>query len=120
LGQGGYEPVADVLFGEVNVDAFFLEYDTDRAGDFRPLRHATKSKVIVLGLISTKTPELEPRDRLRSRIEEATKFISLERLALSPQCGFASNFLGNPVTVDDEVRKLELVVSVADQVWGTA
>ncbi len=120
LGKGGYEPVADVLFGEINVDAYFLEYDTDRAGDFKPLRHAAKDKVIVLGLVSTKAPSLESRDLLKKRIDEASSFVPLERLALSPQCGFASNFLGNPVTLSDQVRKLELIVSLAQDVWGHA
>ena len=120
LAEGGYDPVAEYVFGEIAVDAFFLEYDSPRAGGFEPLRYVTKGKVAVLGLVSTKTPELESPDLLASRIAAAARFLPLEQLALSPQCGFSSNYLGNPVTVDDERRKLELVTKVAGQVWGTA
>jgi len=118
--EGGYDPVAERVFNEIKVDAFFLEYDTPRAGTFEPLRFFPKDKTLVLGLISTKTPELEPEDLLKRRIDEAAKYVSLERLCLSPQCGFSSNYLGNPVTIDDEKNKLELVVKVAGSVWGSA
>ncbi len=118
VASGGYEPVAEVAFGQIDVDAFFLEYDTERAGGFEPLRHLSGNKVAALGLVTSKKPALESRDALKRRIEEAAKFVPLERLALSPQCGFASTIGGNKLTVDDEKRKLELVVEVAREVWG--
>jgi 5-methyltetrahydropteroyltriglutamate--homocysteine methyltransferase len=120
LAEGGYDPVAEYVFGEIAVDAFFLEYDTPRAGGFEPLRFVGKGKIAVLGLVSTKTPELESTDMLARRIDAAARFLPLDQMALSPQCGFSSNYLGNPITADDERRKLELVVKVAEQVWGTA
>jgi 5-methyltetrahydropteroyltriglutamate--homocysteine methyltransferase len=118
LGEGGYEPIAEQVFGNLEIDAFFLEYDSDRAGGFEPLRHLAPGRTAVLGLVSTKTPELESRDDVLRRIEEATAFVDADRLALSPQCGFASVEEGNPVTPDDQRRKLELVVDVATQVWA--
>jgi 5-methyltetrahydropteroyltriglutamate--homocysteine methyltransferase len=118
MGSGGYEYVSEVVFQQVDIANFFLEYDTPRAGDFRPLRHLPPGKTVVLGLVSTKTPRLESKDGLKRRIEEAAKYVSLERLSLSPQCGFASNFAGNPLTIDDERRKLALVVETAHEVWG--
>jgi len=118
--EGGYDPVAERVFNEIKVDALFLEYDTPRAGSFEPLRYFPKDKVLVLGLVSTKTPQLEPQDQLKRRIDEAARYVELERLCLSPQCGFSSNYLGNPVTIDDERRKLELVVNTAQSVWGSA
>lgn len=118
LAEGGYDPVAERLFSEFAVDAFFMEYDTPRAGDFGPLRYAPKDKKVVLGLVSTKTAELESADTLKRRIEEASRFVPIENLCLSPQCGFASAFEGNPVSVDDQRRKLDLVVRVAEQIWG--
>src|SRR5262249_10139776 len=105
---------------EVDVDAFCLEYDTPRAGDFKPLRHVPKGKSVVLGLVSTKTPELENAAALTKRIEEAAKYLPKEHLCLSPQCGFASTVAGNPVTVEDERKKLALIVDVAKRVWGSA
>jgi 5-methyltetrahydropteroyltriglutamate--homocysteine methyltransferase len=120
IAEGGYDPVAEFVFNEIDVDAFFLEYDSPRAGSFEPLRFVPKSKTVVLGLISTKTPELESPDFLKQRIDEASAIIPLERLCVSPQCGFSSNYLGNPVTIEDERRKLALVVDVATSVWGTA
>jgi 5-methyltetrahydropteroyltriglutamate--homocysteine methyltransferase len=117
LAQGGYDPVAEYVFNEIPVDGYFLEYDSPRAGTFEPLRFVPKDKRIVLGLVSTKTPQLEAADALIRRIEEAAKYLPLERLSISPQCGFSSNYLGNPVTIDDEKRKLELVVKVAQSVW---
>ena len=118
LSEGGYAAVADRLFSEIDVDAFFLEYDTPRAGDFAPLASVPSGKSVVLGLVSSKTPELEVADTLKRRLEEASKHMPLDRLAISPQCGFASAVSGNPITFEDEVAKLELVVRVAREVWG--
>lgn len=118
VAEGGYEPVAHTLFNEINVDGYFLEYDSERAGDFRPLRHVPKGKTVVLGLVTTKSGKLESKDDLRRRIDEAAKHCPIEQLALSPQCGFASSHHGNPVTTDDQKKKLELVVGVAREVWG--
>ena len=118
MAAGSYEAVAERLFNEVKVDAFFLEYDTPRAGDFAPLRFMAKDKTVVLGLVSTKTPVLEDAEALRRRIDEAARHVPLERLALSPQCGFASTVGGNLLSIDDERRKLGLVVEVAKRVWG--
>src|SRR5262249_44994780 len=120
--RGGYEPVAEVLFGRVDVDAYFLEYDDERSGGFEPLRFLPKGsrKRIVLGLVSTKVPEVESKDALKRRIDDAAKFVPLENLCISPQCGFASTFRGNPVSPDVQRRKLERVVEVASEVWGTA
>ncbi len=120
--EGGYEPVADSLLNEVNVDAYFLEYDDNRSGDFAPLRFFPKGshKRIVLGLISSKLPAMESKDTLKRRIDEAAKYVPLENLCLSPQCGFASVFRGNPITDDVQKRKLELAVETATEVWGSA
>lgn len=118
MAEGGYDPVAEVLFNQADVDGFFLEFDTERAGGFEPLRFVPKGKKIVLGLVSSKTPELETKDDLKRRIEAAAKFVPLEDLCLSPQCGFASSHHGNKVTEDVERRKLALVVEVANEVWG--
>lgn len=118
VAEGGYEPVADVLFNGINVDAYFLEYDSERAGDFRPLRHVPKGKTVVLGLVTTKSGKLESKDDLKRRIEEAAKHCPIEQLALSPQCGFASGERGNKLTVEEEVKKLQLVADVAREVWG--
>jgi 5-methyltetrahydropteroyltriglutamate--homocysteine methyltransferase len=118
MGRGGYEYVSEVVFCTVGIGHFFMEYDTDRAGDFQPLRHVPKGKMVVLGLVSTKTPRLESRDDIKRRIDAASQYLPLEQLCLSPQCGFASNFMGNPLSVDDERRKLELVVETAREVWG--
>ena len=120
LSSGGYEAVAERLFGGAKVDAFFLEFDSERAGDFAPLRFMTKDKHVVLGLISSKTAELENPDHLKRRIDAATKYVPADRLGLSPQCGFASTVAGNPVTEDDERRKLAHVVEVARQIWSDA
>jgi 5-methyltetrahydropteroyltriglutamate--homocysteine methyltransferase len=120
IAEGGYDPVAAEVFGEMNVDGFFLEYDSPRAGGFEPLRHLTNGKVAVLGLVTTKKPQLESKDELKRRIDEAAKFVPLERLALSPQCGFASSITGNSVSPDDQKRKFALVVETAREVWGTA
>jgi 5-methyltetrahydropteroyltriglutamate--homocysteine methyltransferase len=104
----------------VDVDAFCLEYDTARAGDFKPLAHVPKGKSVVLGLVSTKTPALESAEGLVRRIDEAAKYVPKEHICLSPQCGFASTVAGNPVTLEDEKKKLALVVEVAKKVWGAA
>ncbi len=118
LAEGSYEAIAERLFQELAVDAFFLEYDTPRAGDFSPLRFMPKQKCVVLGLVSSKTPVVEDKGALTKRIEEASLLVDLERLALSPQCGFASTVAGNPLTIDDQRRKLANVVVVAREVWG--
>jgi 5-methyltetrahydropteroyltriglutamate--homocysteine methyltransferase len=118
MGSGGYEYVSEVVLRNVDIPNYFMEYDSDRAGDFQPLRHVPKGKHVILGLISTKTPVLESKDALKRRIDEASKYLPLDQLCLSPQCGYASNFMGNPVTVDDEKRKLSLVVETAREVWG--
>ena len=119
MAEGGYEPIAEKIFGELNIDAFFLEYDNERSGDFEPLRYLPVGKVAVLGIVSTKTPELEDKDYLKRRIDEAAKIVPLEQLAISPQCGFSSGGGGGQVvTHDDTRRKLELVLEVANDVWG--
>ncbi|WP_188189884.1 cobalamin-independent methionine synthase II family protein [Nonomuraea sp. SYSU D8015] len=118
MSKGGYEPIAERLFGEVPVDRFLLEYDSERAGGFEPLRFVPRGTTVVLGLISSKTPNLESQDELRRRIDEAAAYVPPENLAISPQCGFASTARGNLLTVDEERRKLELVVDTAQKVWG--
>jgi 5-methyltetrahydropteroyltriglutamate--homocysteine methyltransferase len=120
MASGSYAKIAERVFNEATVDAFFLEYDTARAGDFTPLRFMPETKRVVLGLVSTKSPSLETKDELRRRIDEAARFVALDRLAISPQCGFASTVGGNPLTLDDERAKLRRVVEVAEAVWGTA
>ncbi len=118
VAEGGYEPVADALFNAIDADAYFLEYDSARAGDFRPLRFVPDGKTVVLGLVTTKSGLLKTKDDLKRRIEEASRHCPLERLALSPQCGFASGERGNKLTVAEEMEKLRLVVEVAQEVWG--
>jgi methionine synthase II (cobalamin-independent) len=118
MAQGSYEPVAERLFCEVGVDRFLLEYDTDRAGGFEPLRFIRPGTTVVLGLVTSKAGQLEPQDQLCRRIEEAARYVPIENLAISPQCGFASGALGNLLSIDDERRKLELVVATARKVWG--
>jgi methionine synthase II (cobalamin-independent) len=120
VAEGGYDPVAELVFGGLDLDGFFLEYDSPRAGSFAPLRYLDADKIAVLGLVTTKKPALESKDELKRRIDEAARYVPLERLALSPQCGFASTIGGNKLSVDDEKRKLALVVKVASEVWGTA
>lgn len=120
VAQGGYEPVADVLFNTIGVDAYFMEYDSERAGGFEPLRFVPRGhKVVVLGIMTSKTGELESKDDLKRRLDEAAKFLPLEQLALSPQCGFASTEEGNLLTEDQQWRKLERCVEVANEVWGS-
>lgn len=118
LADAGYDAVAERFFSETKNTHFLLEYDTPRAGDFAPLRFVSKDKGVVLGLVSTKTPDLEDKDELKGRIDEAAKVMDLDRLGIGPQCGFASTVGGNPVTADDQRAKLSLVVETAAEVWG--
>jgi 5-methyltetrahydropteroyltriglutamate--homocysteine methyltransferase len=115
---GGYEPVAEVLFNELDVDAYFLEYDDERSGDFAPLRFVPKSKTVVLGLVTSKRPELETYDDLAGRVEAAATYMPLDQLCLSPQCGFASTVEGNNMTEQDQWAKLALVVNTAERIWA--
>jgi methionine synthase II (cobalamin-independent) len=119
-GSGGYDLIAEKVFNTENVDRFLLEFDTARAGGFEPLRHMPRNKIAMLGLVSTKTNKIEAKDELLRRIDDASKFIPVEQLALGPQCGFqsAANRDGASMTIDDEQRKMELIVEVARQVWG--
>src|SRR5688572_6609174 len=116
VAEGGYEPVAEAMFSS-GVDAFFMEFDTERAGGFEPLRYVPKGKNVVLGLVSSKTPDLESKDFLKRRIDEASRFMPVENLCLSPQCGFSSTHHGNKLSPDEQWRKLERVVEVAREVW---
>jgi 5-methyltetrahydropteroyltriglutamate--homocysteine methyltransferase len=118
VAEGGYEPVAEVLFNELEVDGYFLEYDDPRSGDFRPLRFVPKDKTIVLGLVTTKLGELESKDDVKRRIDEAAKYAPLEQLCVSPQCGFSSTVHGNEIALESQARKMGLVVEVAREVWG--
>jgi 5-methyltetrahydropteroyltriglutamate--homocysteine methyltransferase len=115
---GNYEPVAEALLKEMDLDAFFLEYDDERSGDFRPLRFLPKGKTVVLGLVTTKFGQLEDKDALKRRIDEAAKYAPMEQLALSPQCGFSSTVHGNNIAVEDQRKKLRLVVETAREMWG--
>ncbi len=115
---GNYEPVAEALLKEMNIDAYFLEYDDDRSGDFKPLRYLAKGKTVVLGLVTTKFGALENKDDLKRRIEEAAKYVPLDQLALSPQCGFSSTVHGNDIAVEAQKNKLRLVIETAQEVWG--
>ena len=118
VASGGYEPVAEILFNEIDIDAYFMEYDSDRAGGFEPLRFVPKGKTVVLGLVTSKSGQLESKDTLKRRIDEAAKFIALDQLCLSPQCGFASTEEGNILAEDEQWAKLRRIVEVADEVWG--
>ena len=118
VASGGYDHVAEALFNELNVDGYFMEFDDDRSGTFEPLRFVPKGKVVVLGLVTTKKGELESKDMLKRRIEDASKFVPLDQLCLSPQCGFSSTSEGNALTIDDEMAKLRLIVETAQDVWG--
>jgi 5-methyltetrahydropteroyltriglutamate--homocysteine methyltransferase len=118
VASGGYDFVAESLFNQLDVNGFFLEYDDERSGGFEPLRFVPEGKQVVLGLVTTKRPELESRDDVLRRIDEAAKYVPLDQLCLSGQCGFASTEQGNALTADDQKAKLELIVSVADEVWG--
>ncbi|MEV5891896.1 5-methyltetrahydropteroyltriglutamate--homocysteine S-methyltransferase [Nonomuraea fuscirosea] len=115
---GGYDFVAEALFGELNVDGFFLEFDDERSGGFEPLRYVPPGKMVVLGLVTTKRGELESKDTLKRRIDEAAKFVDLDQLCLSPQCGFSSTLEGNELTSDEQFAKLRLIVETAQEVWG--
>jgi 5-methyltetrahydropteroyltriglutamate--homocysteine methyltransferase len=118
VASGGYEPVAEILFNEIDIDAYFMEYDSDRAGGFEPLRFVPKRKMVVLGLVTSKSGTLESKDAIKRRIDEAAKFVELEQLCLSPQCGFASSEEGNILAEDEQWAKLRRIVEVADEVWG--
>lgn len=117
--EGGYEPVAEVMFNELDIDAFFLEYDDPRSGDFAPLRFVPRGKTVVLGLVTTKLGELETRDDILRRIDEAAKFMPLDQMALSPQCGFSSTVHGNDIAVEQQAAKMRLVIDIAREVWGS-
>jgi 5-methyltetrahydropteroyltriglutamate--homocysteine methyltransferase len=118
IASGGYEPVAEVLFNAMPVDGYFMEWDTDRAGGFEPLRFLPKGKHVVLGLVTSKTGTLEKKDDIRRRIDEATKYVSLDQLCLSPQCGFASTQEGNTLAEEEQWAKLRMIVELAKEVWG--
>ena len=118
VASGGYEPVAENLFNAINVHGYFMEYDSDRAGGFEPLRFVPKGKTVVLGLVTSKSGRLESKDDIKRRIDEAAKFVSLEQLCLSPQCGFASTEEGNILAEDEQWAKLRMIVEVAEEVWG--
>jgi methionine synthase II (cobalamin-independent) len=115
--SGGYEPVADTLFGKLNVDAYYLEFDTERSGDFSPLRHVSDDKLVVLGLFSSKTGALEDKNTIIERIKEATRFIPINRLCISPQCGFASTEEGNILSEEQQWDKLRFIKEIADEIW---
>ena len=119
VASGGYEPVADILFNQINVHAYFMEFDTERSGGFEPLRFVPKNKTVVLGVITSKTGKLESKDEIKRRIDEAAKFVPLEQLCLSPQCGFSSTEEGNILTEDEQWKKIALVREIADEVWGS-
>jgi 5-methyltetrahydropteroyltriglutamate--homocysteine methyltransferase len=119
IAEGGYEPVAERMFNDINIDGYFLEWETERAGGLEPLRYVPKGKkIVVLGLVSSKFPKLENKDDIKRRIEEATKYVALDQLALSPQCGFASTEEGNVLTEEEQWAKLRLVAEIAREVWG--
>ena len=118
VASGGYEPVAERLFNTINVHGYFMEYDTERAGGFEPLRFVPKGKTVVLGLVTSKTGALESKDAVKRRIEQATKFIALDQLCLSPQCGFASTEEGNVLAEDEQWAKLRMIVELAEEIWG--
>src|SRR5580658_4367009 len=118
VAAGGYEPVAELLFNQINVHGYFMEYDTERAGGFEPLRFVPKGKTVVLGLVTSKSGRLESRDEIKRRIEQAAKFIDVDQLCLSPQCGFASTEEGNVLAEEEEWAKLRMIVEIADEVWG--
>ncbi len=118
VAAGGYEPVAELLFNQINVHAYFMEYDSDRAGGFEPLRFVPKDKIVVLGLVTSKSGRLETKDEIRRRIDEAAKFVDIKQLCLSPQCGFASTEEGNILTEDEQWAKLRMIVELADEIWG--
>ncbi|MBV8844539.1 MAG: hypothetical protein JO307_17170 [Bryobacterales bacterium] len=116
--EGGYEPIAETLFNKIRIDSYFLEYDTERAGGFEPLRYVPPDKTVILGLVSSKLGQLESKDELKRRIDAAAKYLSLDQLCLSPQCGFASTAPGNRLSHEQQAAKLRLIVEVANEVWG--
>ena len=118
MGSGGYDPVAEILFDRIKVHGYFMEYDTERAGSFEPLQRVRKGQMVVLGLVTTKTGQLETKDALKRRIDEAAKYVDADQLCLSPQCGFASTEEGNVLAEDEQWAKLRRIVEVADEVWG--
>ena len=118
VAEGGYDFVAEALFNELKVDGLFLEYDDDRSGGFEPLRFVPKGKVVVLGLVTTKRGDLESKDELKRRIEEASRYVDIDQLCLSPQCGFSSTVEGNALSADEQLAKLRLIVETAEEVWG--
>jgi 5-methyltetrahydropteroyltriglutamate--homocysteine methyltransferase len=118
MASGGYEPIADILFNRLNIDGYFMEYDTERAGGFEPLRLVPKNKTVVLGLVTSKAGTLEGKDAIKRRIEQAAKFVDVDQLALSPQCGFASTEEGNILAEDEQWAKLRRIVEIAEEVWG--
>jgi methionine synthase II (cobalamin-independent) len=118
MGAGGYEAVQEILFNRIKVNCFFMEYDTARAGGFEPLRMLPKDRTVVLGLVTSKSGRLEPRDEIHRRIEEATRFVSLDQLSLSPQCGFASTEEGNVLEEEEQWAKLRMIVELAEEIWG--
>src|SRR5215475_14056294 len=119
VASGGYEPVAETLFNSIKVHGYFMEYDSDRAGGFEPLRFVPKDKIVVLGLVTSKRRALESKDALKRRLDEASKYISLDQVCLSPQCGFSSTVDGNSLSADDQMAKLRLVIETAREVWGS-
>jgi methionine synthase II (cobalamin-independent) len=118
VASGGYEPVAEILFNAINVHGYFMEYDSDRAGGFEPLCFVPKGKTVVLGLVTSKSGQLESKDDIKRRIDQAAKFVPLDQLCLSPQCGFASTEEGNILAEDEQWAKLKMIVEIADEVWG--
>jgi 5-methyltetrahydropteroyltriglutamate--homocysteine methyltransferase len=120
VAEGGYEPVAEALFKDLAIDGYFLEYDDPRSGDFRPLRVVPKGKTVVLGLVTTKLGELESKDSIKHRIDEAAKFMPLDQMCLSPQCGFSSTVHGNEIAREAQAAKMKLVIETAREVWGAS
>ena len=118
IGSGGYEPVADILFNRIRVHGYFMEYDTERAGGFEPLRFVPKGKTVVLGLVTSKTGRLEAKDDVKRRIDQAAKFVDIDQLCLSPQCGFASTEEGNVLAEEEQWAKLARIVEIAEEMWG--
>jgi 5-methyltetrahydropteroyltriglutamate--homocysteine methyltransferase len=119
IASGGYEPVAELLFNAINVHGYFMEFDSERAGGFEPLRFVPKGKTVVLGLVTTKTGALESKDAIKRRIEQAARFVPLDQLCVSPQCGFASSEEGNIIAEEEQWAKLRMVVELADEIWGS-
>ena len=118
IASGGYEPVAEVMFNQINVHGYFMEFDSERAGGFEPLRFVPKGKQVVLGLVTSKTGTLESKDEIKRRIEQASKFVPLDQLCLSPQCGFASSDEGNTLAEDEQWAKLRMIVELAEEIWS--